>query len=323
MKIHPIAKILPVVLLLSNLTACGTFQAIETPEEPLRVGYTQSWGDYTLLTAQDKGFFEKYDVPVEPIYYQVLSDAYPDLASGQIDCALISVEETININRNAPLKVVAVYDNGGRDAIIVGDNINSIQDLRGKTIGVTTGSQFELTVIKMLQSVNMSVGDVTIASMEPKDALSNLQQNQVQAAYTREPYLSESISNGYKVLYPNNEEQLLFPDMIVFRKSVVDKRPDDVRAFLKAWFQAVGYRLQHQGETRDIAAKYLGISPDQVKPDDGLKIFTVDDNKALFNVQKVNSIYNITKITSDYLISIGVIVENIDLLELLDPSYLP
>ena len=323
MKRNRLIKIALLILLVNILTACAALQATPGPRPPLRVEFTQWWGDYTLLIAQEKGYFEKYGVQVEPVYYKVFSETYPDLAAGQIDGALIAVGDTININRNALMKVVAVQDDGGEDGIVVGPEINSIQDLRGKTIGIVMGSQFELTVVKMLQSANMNMGDVTIVAMDPENAVVALEKNQVQAAYTWEPYLSDAISKGYKSVYPPREEQLLFPDLIVFRKSIVDERPEDVRAFLKAWFQAVGYRLQHQGETRDIAARYLGISAEEVQPDDHLRIFTVEDNKTLFNIQEANSIYSITKITSDYLISIGSIAEEIDPLKLLDPAYLP
>lgn len=323
MKRNRLTKIALLILLVNILTACAALQATPSPRPPLRVEFTQWWGDYTLLIAQEKGYFEKNGVQVEPVYYKVFSETYPDLAAGQIDGALIAVGDTININRNALMKVVAVQDSRGEDGIVVGPEINSIQDLRGKTIGIVIGSQFELTVIKMLQSANMSIGDVTIVAMDPENAVVALEKNQVQAAYTWEPYLSDAISKGYKSIYPPRGEQLLFPDLIVFRKSIVDDRPEDVRAFLKAWFQAVGYRLQHQGETRDIAARYIGISAEEVQPDDHLRIFTVEDNKTLFNIQEANSIYSITKITSDYLISIGSMAEEIDPLELLDPAYLP
>jgi NitT/TauT family transport system substrate-binding protein len=103
----------------------------------------------------------------------------------------------------------------------------------------------------------------------------------------------------------------------------VDQRPNDVRAFLKAWFEAVEYRLQNPEETRAIAAKYLGVTVNEVQPDDNLKILTLEDNRAIFNLQDANSIYSITKTTSDYLISIGTITQMIDPLELLDPEFLP
>jgi NitT/TauT family transport system substrate-binding protein len=322
MKRNLLTKIAFLILLASILTACAGLQAAPSPKPPLRVEFTQWWGDYTLLVAKEKGFFEEYGVQVEPVYYDVLSNTYPDLASGQIDGALIAVGDVINVNHSTPMKVVAVQDDGGDDAVVVGPEINSVEDLKGKTIGTVVGSQYELTIVKMLQSANMGTGDVTIVSMNPEDTVSALANGQVQAADTWEPYLSKALSSGYRTIYP--QEQLhLFPDLIVFQKSIVDERPDDVRAFLKAWFKAVEYRLQHEGEARDIAAKYLGISPEEVKPDNNLRMFTLDDNKLLFDIKKPNSVYSTSKITSDYLISSGAVAEEINLLELLDPAYLP
>jgi NitT/TauT family transport system substrate-binding protein len=322
MKRNLLTKIALTILLIGILTSCAGTQTTQSAKAPLRVEFTQWWGDYTLLVAQEKGFFEAHGVQVEPVYYGVFSDTYPDLASGQIEGALIAVGDTINVNHSNPMKIVAVTDDGGDDVIVVAPEIKTIQDLRGKTIGTQIGSQFELTVVKMLQSANMNIGDVTIVEMDPEDALASLKSGQVQAADTWEPYLSDAISNGYKSIYP--KEQLhLYPDLVVFSKSVVDERPEDVRAFLKAWFEAVEYRQQHQGETRDIAARYLGISPTDVLPDNHLRLFTVADNKSLFDIKKANSIYSITKMTSDYLISSGLVAEEIDPLKLLDPAYLP
>ncbi len=310
------------MITISTVAACSALQTASTPPPPLRVEFTQWWGDYTLLVAQEKGFFEKYGVQVEPVYYNVFSEALPDLAAGQIDAGLIAIGDTININRTTPMKAVAVSDNGGDDAILAGPGISSIQDLRGGKIGVQTGSQYELLIDQMLRSAGMNTGDVGIVSVYPEDALAALRGDRVQAVYTWEPYLSEAVSSGYKIIYP--QEQLhLFPDLIVFRKSIVDKRPGDVRAFLKAWFEAVNYRLQNPQETRSIAAKYVGMGLEEVQPDDNLKILTLDDNKTTFNLQSETSIYSITKTTSDYLITIGAITQLIDPLELLDPAYLP
>lgn len=322
MRRNSFEKIILLIIILNSLAACTMLRAEEPAKDPLRVEYTQWWGDYTLLVAKEKGFFEANGVEVEPVYYDIFSRTYSDLASGQIDGALIAVGDAINIDRNAHMKVVAVHDNGGEDAVIVGPEINSIEDLKGKTIGMMIGSQYELTIVEMLRSASMGVGDVTMVAVNPKESLKTLENGQVQAAYTREPYLSEALSSGYKVIY--RQEQLhLFPDTITFRKSIIDNRPEDVRAFLKAWFEAVDYRLQHPEETQAIAAKYLGVSVEKIQSDDNLKILTLDDNKRLFNLQEDNSIYAITKITSDYLISIGAAAQQIDSLELLDPDYLP
>lgn len=315
-------KIFLLSITINILVSCSVFQPTERKALPLRVEFTQWWGDYTLVIAQENKLFEKYGVQVEPVYYQSFSETYPDLASGQIDGALIAVGDVINVNRSAAMKVVAISDDGGDDAIVASPEITSIQDLKGKRVGVLVGTQYELIVSEMLRSVNMLPGDISIIEINPEDATAVLANNQVDAVYTWEPFLSNAISDGNKVLYPK-EQLRLFPDMIVFNKSVVEQRPEDIRAFLKAWFEAVEYRQKNPELTRSIIANYLGVSIEEVQSDDNLKILTLDDNKALFNIQSETSIFSITKRTSDYLISIGALTQQTDPLELLDDKYLP
>ena len=322
MKMNLFTKTALLVYLTLISTACAGLQNTQNPKPPLRVEFTQSWGDYTLLVAKEQGYFEKYGVEVEPVYYDSLSDTYPDLASGQIDGALIAVGDAININRSAPMKVVALKDNGGDEAVIVGPEINNIQDLRGKTIGMVIGSQYEQTVVEMLQSANMITENVNIVALNPKDALTSLQSGRVQAAYVWEPFLSKALASGFKSIYPATQQHN-YPSLVVFSKSIVENRPEDVRAFLQGWFQGAGYRQQHEGETRDLAAKYIGVKANDVPRDDKLRIFSAADNKSLFNIQSTNSIYSTTRITSNYLVLSGLLAEKVDPLELLDPSFLP
>lgn len=323
MKKQLSAKITLLVLLISILTGCAGIQTAPPPKSPIRIEFTQWWGDYTLLVAQEKGFFEKHGIQVEPVYYNVFSDTYPDLASGQIDGALIAVGDTININNNTDLKALAVSDDGSFMPIVARPEINSTRDLKGKKIGTLVGSQYELLTAKMLQDANIRSDEVSFIATNPEDAVTALSSNQVQAVFTWEPFLSDAIGNGNKVIYPTDRSLRLFPDMIVFQKSLIEKRPEDIRSFLLAWFEAVDYRLQNPQETRSIAAKYLGIAFEEVQPDDNLKIFTLADNKSFFNVENKKSIYAVSKTTSDYFISIGIMANKVDLLELLDPKYLP
>ena len=304
------------------LAACLSDQEAGEIKTPLRVGFTQWWGDYTLLVAKDKGMFQKYGVEVEPVYYDIYSEYIVEMASGQLDGSSLAMGDTININHITPMKVIGLNDDGGADAIVVGPEIGSISDLKGKKVGVLLGTQYELMIAEMLRSADMGSGEVTIVDTNPEEAVSALQNGRVQAVYTWEPFLSKALAEGNKVIYPT-EKIRLFPDAIVFRASIVKQRPDDIRAFLRAWYEATSYRLQHEGETREIAAKYVGLTAEEIKPDPNLRIYSLEDAKTLFSIQEKNSIYNVTNITSDYLISIGTITQGIDLLELIDPSYLP
>jgi len=82
----------------------------------------------------------------------------------------------------------------------------------------------------------------------------------------------------------------------------------------------VEYRLRNPQETQAIATQYLNL---KILPDENLKLFSLEENKALFNIQDENSIYAVTQRTSEYLISIGVLAQQLDPLELIDPAFLP
>jgi ABC-type nitrate/sulfonate/bicarbonate transport system substrate-binding protein len=92
---------------------------------------------------------------------------------------------------------------------------------------------------------------------------------------------------------------------------------------MKAWFDAVEYRLKNPEETREIAAKYMGVSVDKVEPDNNLKIMTYTDNLTLFNPgnESANSINHIANSTADYLIAVGALIERPDLKSMFDPQY--
>jgi NitT/TauT family transport system substrate-binding protein len=323
MKIKLFPILLQTIFIATALTACAPAQPVEEPSpQILRVGFTEWWGDYTLLVAKEKGLFEQYGVQVEPVYYEMYSDYTVDLASGQMDGGFLAMGDTININQITPMKVIAINDDGGADAIVASPEIETIRDLQGKTVGVLIGTQYELMISEMLRSSALGNNDVTIVEVNPEEALTALNEGRVQAVYIWEPYLSEATAAGYKIIYPY-EKIRLFPDVIVFRRSIVEERPDEIKAFLRAWFQAVEYRMQREGETRDITAQYIGVSPEEIEPDNNLKLLTLQDNKIFFDIQGKNSIYAVTNITSDYLISIGAVTQETDLLELLDSDFLP
>ena len=323
MKNKLFRNILLTIFMTAMSAACLPTQETEDKTvQPLRVGFTGKWGDYTLLVAEEKDIFKKYGVEVDPAYYKVYSEYTVAMASGQLDGAFLAMGDIININPITPLKVVGVSDDGGANAIIAGPDINEIGDLKGKRVGALLGTQYEMMVADMLQSAGMNSGDIRIVYTNPEEALAALQSGRVQAVYTWEPYISQAVANGYKVIYPP-EKTHLFPDAIVFRSSIIKQRPNDIRAFLAAWYEAVSHRLQREGETRQIAAKYIGGTAENIKPDINLRIYSLQDANAIFSIQEKNSIYDMTRMTSDYLVSIGSITQDVDLLALIDPSYMP
>jgi NitT/TauT family transport system substrate-binding protein len=307
------------------LAACQSGTA-QTERQPLRLEYTQWWGDYTAIIAQEMGFFEKQGVDVELVPYEVFSRALPDLAAGKIDLGLFGINDALNVARRVPLKVVAVYDQGGDSTIVAAPSILNVADLKGKTIGVPAGSTYELFVREMLKSAGLSLEDVTLVSIDPETVAERMP-DEVQAAYVWDPYQTQLINQGNRILFSSEQGTRLFPDVITLRADTAADRPEDVKAFLRAWFEALEYRRANPDESNAIISRVTGLPLEEITAgQENIFLQNAADNEATFAQnpgENTDSIHYTARTNLDYLINLGTASQAIDLNQLLDPSYLP
>ena len=317
-------KAIVILSAILSLTACSVFQPAPEKKAPLRIEFTDWWGDYTLIVAQKMGYFEKYGVEVESKYYPVFSKALPDLAAGQLDAGLFALGDALNVSRHAPLKVVTIYDNGGLNTIVSTSDINSVAEVKGKRIGVPLGNAYELVIAEMLRNASMSTGDVTLVNALPEEIPARVGVD-LDAGFTYEPYLSEAIANGNTILYSSESVSGLFPDVIVFREQFTQERPEDVRAFLSAWFEAVEYRHNFPDEANKIIADYYGVAVKDILTNSDIQILSKTENLAMFsetNTLNLRPITATTELNGNFLIRIGTLTKLPLFDQFLDPSFL-
>ncbi|PWH12633.1 MAG: hypothetical protein DDG60_12020 [Anaerolineae bacterium] len=318
-------KIIPVLWVFLLLTGCGLLSEAESkPNAPLRVEFAEWWGDYTLIIAEKNGLFEKYGVAVTPVFYSNFSRALPDLAAGQIDGGLFAIGDAISVSKYTDLKVVAVYDNGSYNTIVSVPDIKRIRDLTGKRVGVQVGTSYELLINEMLASAGMNMSDIILVNINPEDVPDNLGKT-IDAGFVYEPYTSIAIAKGNSLLIKSQDFVGLYPDVIVFRADVVNKRSEDIRAFLKAWFEAVEFRRRNPQESLQIIANHLGKPTSEISIDTSLEIFSIEDNYDIFQAQPARrrSIYQTARLNADFLVRIGVLPARPNLNLLLSPEFLP
>jgi len=312
------------ICILSMLASCSAAQTTQVDREPLRVEFTQWWGDYTLIIAQERGLFEKYGVNVEPVYYKAYYKSLPDLASGQIDGALLNVGDVLNVSVHTDVIIPAAYDDGGPNTIVVTPSIKSIYDLKGKKLGVPLGSSGEFFVTQMLQVGGLKPSDVSILDYDPSEVPDALGK-EIDAGLTWEPYTSISEQKGNHVLVNSVVGTMLYPSVIVFRKDVVESRPEDIRAFLKAWFEAVRFRQQNPQAARQIIANYLGVPLSGVELASSVKLLGQADNQTLFATGlngRASTLQNIASLNVNFLVRIGTLTQRPDLTLMFDGRYL-
>ncbi len=176
-------------LVIGTVVAAGAASAETTK---LAIGIS-GWAGFAPLTlATQTGIFKTrgLDVTVRKIPQK---DRHLALASGEIQCAATTVETHVAWNANGvPIVQVLELDKSyGADGLAVRPTIAKIADLKGKTVGVDapgTTSYFGLAWI--LKKNNLSMKDITVATMSAQAAAQAFVAGQNDAAMTYEPYLS-------------------------------------------------------------------------------------------------------------------------------------
>mgnify|MGYP000763212662 FL=1 len=133
-------------------------EAKGTESNPFILGVSPMSGWYAWYGVKDTGIFEQNGVYVDLQFFPVYSDSLTAFYSGQVDGICIAASDAVApVNEGVDFKVVLVNDNSyGADGIVVQDGINSIEDLKGKTVATEVGTLEHMFLLKILEE-NLSL----------------------------------------------------------------------------------------------------------------------------------------------------------------------
>ncbi|WP_136684824.1 ABC transporter substrate-binding protein [Falsirhodobacter xinxiangensis] len=171
------------------------------------------------------------DVPyrIEWSVYPAAVNLHEALKAGAIDVGSSADSPAVAaIAGGSPVKIAAAFNNGGRGTSIIvpkDSDIQSVADLRGKTISPTTrGSVSHYLVLGALSQAGIDPSEVTLAFLAPTDASAAFQAGSIDAWGTWGIYTArttgvlgarklidgEGINSGYSV-YAATEDALADP----------------------------------------------------------------------------------------------------------------
>lgn len=116
--------------------------------------------------------------------------------AGKIDFAITGNTPPIfGAASNAKVKVVSAYDGGGAgDQILVHAEspIQSVAELRGKSVAVAKGSSAHGHILAQLSRAGLTPADVTLVFLQPADAYSAFTQRRVDVWAIWDPYTAQA-----------------------------------------------------------------------------------------------------------------------------------
>jgi len=234
--------------------------AADKPKK-LRLAYS-GWqiGTAVSYVGVDSGLFKKHDVEIEELPIR-------DTLSAGVQ-SLLGVDLLIGFgNPLAILQPVA----GGADISLIGahvsfdqygmgvaSSISSIQDLRGKKVGVSAlGARSDLVARVILRRAGLDPGkdvEVVAAGLSPARALA-ISKNLVQGAPLSLDLVAGAQKMGIKIL--EVKPVPVVTDLIMTTRSFIRREEDSVRRFMKAYAAAIHHFVTKRDDSLAILKKYF------------------------------------------------------------------
>jgi len=267
----------------------GTMAASEATAEPLKIRYSIWVGYGPLFIAKEKGFFKEEKVDVELVNIEDPKEGFVALAAGRLDGVVSTIDTMVLYLKkgNEYQYVLALDDSAGGDGIVARKEVQSVKDLKGKKVAVNEGSvsQFFLNVI--LKENGMTQKDVEIVNMKQGDAGAAFVAEKVDAAVTWEPWLSKGKAAPHgKILVDSSQTPGLITDVLIFPRTVIEKRAKEIQGVVNAWNKSVAYWQKNPAEANEIMARGVGdwLKDPKVFAEvlSGVKFYDQGGNKKFF-----------------------------------------
>lgn len=333
-----VTKLIGALLLFNmviGLTACGGnssdgaaqsgSDAGSASDNVLHIAYVGSGVEYPadlLGVAMDQGYLEEELANIGWSYEassftggNLVNEA---LISGEADFGeLGDVPALTSKSKGAETSLLAgeVYASDAGLVVSPDSEIESVQDLKGKTVATLEGSYMQMVLIHMLEDNGLSIDDVQFTNMTSADAAAAVQTGSIDAALLSEVQYSVAVAeNQVKVLLSGSENNSWRGStVLVANNNFIESHRDVVVAVLKAYVRANEYALSdYEGALDSLAKSGMSVEALQVR-------FPEEVN---YNLRADSELTTAMESVQEFVLDIGNSSTEVDLESWIDSSIL-
>lgn len=234
-------------------------------------GYIPDYNGMSLLAiAEDQGYWDKYGINVTTQNFTNGPLQIQALGTGDLDFGYIG-PGAVWLPASGQAKIIALNTLGQADRVVAQAGIESVEDLRGKTVAYPEGTSGDMILSLALEAAGMTKDDVNAVTMEPAAIVSALASKQVDGAGFWYPALAtvEQQVPDLVTLAENSdfEDTMAFPTAFVAGNDVVADEPEKVDRVLKALRDATEFRAANMEESIALTADFASLDAEAVAAD--------------------------------------------------------
>ena len=218
------------------------------------------WATYNpvSMVLKERGLlekeFEKDGVGIRWVQTLGSNKALEFLNAGSIDFGSTAGAAALigRINGN-PIKSIYVYSRPEWTALVTrkDTSINKIEDLKGKRVAVTRGTDPHIFLVRALRSVGLSERDITPVLLQHPDGKTALIRGDVDAWAGLDPMMAQAqVEDGARLFYRNKEANTW--GILNASDDFLRQYPDVTRRVIAVYEEARKYCLAHYDDEKRV-----------------------------------------------------------------------
>lgn len=248
-----------VILLSGGAVSAQIKMTIATGVDPVFSAY---------YVAQQEGLFKKHGLDVRINTGPSGSAMVSFLINGQIESAFGSeIAGVSNHNLDPNVVVVAQATRLVRWIAVVGRNIETLEGLKGKKVGVARGSGGEVFWLAMLDKLKLNPADYTVVNVEAPEMVAALERGNIDAYAVWEPWVTRGLTAVKNTKVLRDQEGILEQGVYIYMNlGWIKKNPVQAEAFMRALVEATDVINQDRKRAaRDVSDFLKSLDPPLVE----------------------------------------------------------
>ena len=252
------------ILLLQTfyIPAYGLSSAGKAPR--IRFADIRFLGASPVYVALEKGYFSQEGLEIAHTFYSVGKDCLGAVVSGKADIAFVAdYPIAFEIMKGTKILVITTLSNQSNTHEIIArrnQGIASPEDLQGKKIGVTLGTNLQFVLDSFLLFHQVPRDHIQLINLPAERMEEALQKREIDAAILWGPTLIKMKRNLGKdaVVFEANPPYIFRETLnIVAKEEFIRQNPATIKALLRALLKADNFIQGDREEALQIAAKYM------------------------------------------------------------------
>ena len=235
--------------------------------EPLKIGLYTFIGYGPIFVAEKVGFFDSVGLNVAIYKIEGDPERRAALASGQIDVATHTLDALVALRTNgldaqAFLEIDASL---GADGILADTAIETIVQLKEKSIAYASGTPSHFFLHQVLDKVGLSMADIESQIVDSSDkAAQAFISGRVDAAVTWEPWLTNASKDHGHILMVSEKRPYLIKAVTYASSKTLSEKQKEISALTEAWFLTVEWIKENPEAAQEIIANEFSIPKEEM-----------------------------------------------------------